>query len=490
MATDRPNVLLILSDQQRRDSLGCYGNRVCNTPNLDRLAASGIRFERNYVANPICMPNRLSLFTGQHIHSHGLWTNGLLLDERRTLAHEFAEAGYQTASFGKIHFTPCGGDEGNRESEEHWRRVDGEPDWHGPYWGFEHVELTIRHTQPVAHYGAWLCANGGNDAMLVRNKVSTHRDCVTRPLPASLHDSTFVGQRAARFITAERDTTRPFFVVASFPDPHHPFDPPAEVADRYPVGAPITPIGGPDDLATRPAHYRQHLDGAWHRKGRVKPAHPGGISETHARERTALTYAMVDLIDRSVGTILDAVETSGMAEDTIVVFTSDHGELLGDHGLWSKGPFFYEGLINTPLLIRGPGLPRGAASAALFSDVDLAPTLCELTGVPVPLSVQGLSQRTVLTGEAEHVRDSCLIEYRTGYGRWNDDAAAVVTADEKYVRYTTGEEEYTHLAADPHESTNRAGSKAAEPAAAALRARLLQMLVMNTTRVGRQVWHG
>ncbi|MBD3240517.1 MAG: sulfatase-like hydrolase/transferase [Chitinivibrionales bacterium] len=487
MRKARPNILVILTDQQRKDSLGCYGNTVCRTPNLDRLARNGTRFERNYVANPICMPNRLSLFTGQHIHNHGLWTNGLLLEPRRTVADHLADAGYQTASFGKIHFTPFGGDAGNRESGELWARLDDSDDWCGPYWGFEHVELTIGHTKPIAHYGKWFRENGGTDEMLTRNKVSAHGDCVTRPMPPELHDSAFVGQRTAEFLASERDENRPFFVVASFPDPHHPFDPPEDVASRYPVSNVLPPVGGPEDLETRPPHYRQHLDGAWHRGGIGAAKHQGGIDESHRCERSALTSAMVELIDRNVGVILSALETNGLAENTIVVFTSDHGELLGDHGLWAKGPFFYEGLVNTPLIVAGAGLPCGVVSDALFSDVDLVPTLHELAGVDLPCGVDGTSQASVLRGDSGSVRDSCLIEYRTGYGRREDDAAVLVTAEEKYVRYASGEEELTHLAADPRERINAAASATADTAR--LRARLLDELLRGETAAPEQISH-
>lgn len=489
MPDTRPNILVILTDQQRKDSLGCYGNRVCQTPNLDRLASSGMRFDRNYVANPICMPNRLSLFTGQHIHNHGLWTNGLLLQERKTIPGVFGEAGYQTASIGKIHFTPFGGEENNRECGPMWARGDGDTDWHGPYWGFEHVELTIGHTQPTAHYGEWFRANGGTDDMLARNKVSTHGDCVVRPMPPELHDSAFVARRAEAFIASERDQSRPFFLVASFPDPHHPFDPPADLAERYPVTAPATPVGTPEDLVTRPAHYRQHHEGRWHRKGVGTAGRPDGISDEHARERTALTHAMVDLIDQNVGVILEALERTGLAENTVVVFTSDHGELLGDHGLWAKGPFFYEGLVNTPLIVRAPGMAAGAVSQALFSDVDLAPTLCSLAGVETPVWVDGCSQKAVLAGEKERVRDACLIEYRTGYNHWDNDAAVAVTAEEKYVRYASGDEEFTDLTADPQERTNLAGASSSDPRLGAARERLVDLLVSHTTRVGEQVSH-
>ncbi|MDT8390217.1 MAG: sulfatase-like hydrolase/transferase [Lentisphaeria bacterium] len=449
------NILIILTDQQRKDSLGCYGNPVCRTPNLDRLAAGGVRFERNYVANPICMPNRLSLFTGKNIRNHGLWTNGLLIPEQPTVAGHFRDHGYQTASIGKIHFTPYGGEGGNLESEAFWRQPENrDASWTGPYWGFEHVELTLGHTQPLAHYGKWFYDHGGTDAMLKIHPVTERSDSGVRDLPEELHDSTFVAERAIDYIKNRRDPDQPFFLVASFPDPHHPFNPPAESAENYADADIVPPVGGPEDLASRPEHYQQHFRGEWHRSGLHEARHPKGISNELSDEKIRHTYAMVDLIDRQVGKIIAALDQQGLREDTIVVFTSDHGELLGDHGLWYKGPFFYEGLVNTPLIMSNPGSIEPAVSQTLFSDLDLAPTLCDLAGLdPMPF-MDGVSQVPHLRNPRTTVRDQCLIEYHTGYGEHDCSSKVLVTDQFKYVRYQTGEDELTDLWHDREERRN------------------------------------
>lgn len=449
------NILIILTDQQRKDSLGCYGNPVRSTPNLDRLAATGIRCERNYVANPICMPNRLSLFTGKSIRNHGLWTNGLLIPEHPTVAGHCRDNGYQTASIGKIHFTPYGGDGENMESEARWRQpTDDDMSWEGAYWGFEHVELTLGHTLPLAHYGQWFYRRGGTDAMRQSHPVSGAMQSGIRDMPEELHDSAFVAERAVDFIKHGREPDKPFFLVASFPDPHHPFNPPAGIAAEYAGREIVDPVGGPDDLATRPEHYRQHFAGQWHRSGIGPVRHPEGIPTEHTRELIRHTYAMVDLIDRNMGKIMEALEEEHLRDETIVVFTSDHGELLGDHGLWYKGPFFYEGLINTPLIISCPSTIESGVSEALFSALDLAPTLCELAGVPPMPFMDGISQVPHLRNPHVTVRSRCLIEYRTGYGESDCASMALVTADHKYVRYQTGDEELTDLAGDPEERRN------------------------------------
>jgi arylsulfatase len=488
--SDGPNILLICCDQLRADALGCYGNPVVRTPHLDRLADSGVRCTRSYVANPICMPNRVSLFTGQYPRNHGMWTNGLLLQhEPRTLADDLRDAGYQTASFGKLHFTPYGGEAGNRESAAWWKALGDDCDWTGPYWGFEQVELTIGHTLDCAHYGRWFRAHGGTPEMRRRHSVCGTPDSGVRDMPISLHDTAFVAERTAAFLREERDASRPFFCVASFPDPHHPFDPPREAAAWYPYDSMPPAIGGPDDLATRPAHYRQQFVGAWNRKGVGSPACPDGLPEAQRRERTAHTCAMVDLIDRGVGEIMQALDVSGQRENTLVIFTADHGELLGDHGLWYKGPFFYEGLLRVPLLVSWPGALAPGVSDALVSTVDLAPTVLDYLGRPIPAGVNGRSQRPHLENRGRTVRDHCLVEYRTGYGAADVASAALITRDAKYVRYQTGEEELTDLAADPEERRNVAADPAYQSQAQALRAALLDTLLATQMMEPAQISH-
>lgn len=489
-SAQRPNVLLVLTDQQRRDSLGCYGNPIGRTPNLDRLASRGVRFDRNYVANPICMPNRLSIFTGRNIRNHGLWTNGLLVGECRTLPGWFAEHGYRTASIGKIHFTPYGGRAGNLESAEYWKSAEANPDWYGPYWGFQHVELTIGHTAQLAHYGQWFRTYGGTAEMMKPHPVVAGGDSYRRRLPEELHDSAFVAERSIAFLRECRHADQPFFLVASFPDPHHPFDPPETVAAQYDPAAVPLPVGGREDLAARPPHYLQHFRGEWSRHGLVAPAHPDGYSEVATRERIAHTCAMVELIDRNVGRILEHLEQSGLADNTIVVFTSDHGELLGDHGLWYKGPFYYEGLLNTPLIVAGPGLLSGVVSDALFSDLDIAPTLCDLAAIPPLPGMDGVSQKTHLDDPRRRVRDHCLIEYRNGYGAADVSSKCIVADDMKYVRYQDGVEELTDLGEDPQEMFNLAASSAnAGGTVAQMRTRLLDAILATECKTPEQLSH-
>lgn len=451
------NILLILTDQQRKDSLGCYGNPVCQTPNLDRLAASGIRFNRNYVANPICMPSRVCIFTGKNIRNHGLWTNGLLVKEQDTIAGHFSKNGYNTATVGKLHFTPHGSPgENNMEYGENWGNGTYSTDWHGPYWGFNHVELLMGQCAPVAHYGEWFFKNGGTKEMLTKHPTKYDPKTSVMKMPLELHPCAFIAEKSIEFMKKSKDNGKPFFTVASFQDPHAPFNPPEEMAEKYSTKDVVMPKGDKEGLESRPKHYINHFKGEWDRSygGRKKPKHPDGISESVTRERIAKTYAMIDLVDQNVGKMLNFLEDQGLRDDTIVVFSSDHGELLGDYGLWSKGPFYYDCLMNTALLISCPALIKPGVSDTIFSDLDIAPTLCDMAGIEQMPFMDGISQLPHMLDNKKEVRDRCLIEYRNGYGEKDISSKALVKKDYKYIRYQTGEEELTHLSKDPEERDN------------------------------------
>ena len=273
------------------------------------------------------------------------------------------------------------------------------------------------------------------------------------PVPEELHSSAFVGERMCHYLSHIRDPKKPFFAVASFPDPHHPFISPKTALERW-RGKPLQePCGSPDDLNCRPERYRQMLNGEWSRSGLKKARYPGGISKELSQARLENTYAMVEMIDTQVGRILDTLHEQGLDKDTIIVFTSDHGELFGDYGLWTKGPFFFEGLISTPLLLSVPGRQAGTFDA-LFSAVDLAPTLCGLLSLPVPYYCDGLDLSGAVMAESQVHRDACLLEYRNGYESCDCNHKVLITQRYKYVHSQNGDRELTDLQEDPQEKRN------------------------------------
>ena len=531
----KKNLVLIMCDQLRKDFLGCYGNEYVNTPNIDSLAAHSTVFDHCYVNNPICMPSRMSIFTGLYPHNHNQWTNGNQLEHPlRTLADHLHDNGYHTGSIGKLHFqcTDCGKNAPHISMEDHrlWEEKGDNIDWYGPYWGFEHVEFTSGHaTKPLAHYGKWYHEHGGKDEWAVAKPVEGFDACPVTTMPENLHDSVFVGERAAAYISEHANDDQPFFLTASFPDPHHPFNPPLETALRYKDVPVKMPVNEDDDLHTRPRHYHYHQYGVWHRAGLLHPLpdmpeedkekcgkcadqiaqfmdekilqglgllthgdssgeeyKPSVLSAHERDQRIRNTYAMVDLIDKGVGKILDALKKSGALEDTVVIFTADHGELMGDHGLWLKGPFFYDGLVNVPLMMHTPE-DNASVTEALASSVDIYPTCCELLGVPTPRSCDGMSQAAALRGEK--VRTECLFEYRNGY--FENDVYTLGYVDEKYkfVQYQNGDVEMTDRINDPEENVNIVYNGANPELLAEYRNKLLNMMLNTASKFPEQYCH-
>lgn len=414
-AATRPNVLMIMTDQQRSDGFGAAGNSMIRTPNMDRLAAEGVRCTSFFVSNPFCTPSRASFLTGRYPHAHRAWDNGVTVPEDTvTLPGRFAEHGYHTALIGKGHLGTHQS-EGNPDSftalEQPWFA-----DWHGPYYGFQEAWLTSGHNQPAGHYGLWLrehhpgsLALFGPEAAL---KPGTGAPMSWKSaLPAEHHASTWIGDQTVSFL--ERNRGRPFFLQVSFPDPHMPFCPPAPYHDMYRLEDVPMPRRRPGELDDKPPHFDAF------RHGRVEGfgGRPGPdlsrMTDDQIREIVAHTYGMISLIDDNLGRIVASLETLGLLDDTLIVFSTDHGELLGDHWLVGKGPFHYDALIKIPLLWRLPGgRPAGRTVEGLMSNVDVAPTILDYAGLPPLPDTQGRSMLPLLQGEDEGLgRDRVLVEF-------------------------------------------------------------------------------
>jgi arylsulfatase A-like enzyme len=411
----RPNVIFICTDQQRFDSLGCLGHPSVRTPNLDRLAGEGVRFARHITPNQICSPSRGTMFTGLYPRSHGLYCNGIALDQSLpTLPGAFCDGGYRTHAVGKMHLQPelAPAEYNLPESMAFWDD-DRNRDWNGPYYGFQTVDLVIghgRHSVESGHYANWLRETDPSASDLYSFDRALEEpqegiDCWKLGMPSELHYNTYIADRSVDFLRRVED---PFFLFVSFPDPHHPFAAPRPYCDRHdPVGV-VMPTVVDGELDRMPPYYLQ-------------PQHPdaqGGmllsnnIGESALRMAIAQTYGLVEMIDDCVGRIMTQLHDSGLADDTIVLFTSDHGELLGDHGVVRKGPPPYRQLTEVPLLLAGPGAPRGEQITAMTSHIDLAPTLLEMAGLdPMQMNAEGVSLAPILSGAADSVRSALLAEY-------------------------------------------------------------------------------
>ena len=415
---NQPNVLIIHADQQRYDSLGCTGNPYARTPNLDRLASEGTLFTRHISSNTICMPSRASLFTGLYPPGHNVWTNGIPLNRREyahvdqqsigervcpeppTAADIFARAGYDTAAFGKLHLTPnlAPVEYGFPETWACWE--DGRfDDWHGPYYGFQHVEMTQGHgEQPchLGHYALWLQQAHpevyeavGRNAKEAERPVPQLNDLYPSVLPAELHNTTWLANRFSAYLDAGSGE-RPFFAFIGFPDPHHPFTPSYDVVREF---------EGVDVQAA--------LDADGEAAAATPLANAGtDVSTLTAEERRIVkryTYAMVCQIDQAVGRIIDGLKRAGVWENTIIVFTSDHGDFLCDHARLRKSINASDSLLHLPFVMRAPGAGLPSRVDTPMSNVDVLPTLAAMTGVPGPAWVHGVDMSRVVREGEDHV---------------------------------------------------------------------------------------
>ncbi len=486
MTSARPNILLITSDQQRADCVG-FENRHLRTPHLDQLARAGTRFSANITPNLVCQPSRASILTGLLPLTHGVWDNGVDLDPRvgeQGFAGTLARAGYRTAFLGKAHFAtkstfaPTGTPECNKSQARYG------PTWCGPYMGFQHAELSVLghmhrtrplESPPAGHYERWLVSRGANEEALALWAQATRpgsgaAQTWSSALPVAWHSSTWVANRAIRWITESRVTDGPFCAWVSFPDPHHAFDCPEPWSSMYdPRDMPL-PRHRTKDLERRPWWHKAVLEGKPQLadpamlKFRTEGSRVPDQTDQQLAEMTANYYGMISLIDHNVGRILVALDDLGLRDETLVVYTTDHGELLGNHGLYLKHPIPYEDLLRVTLIARGPGVAAGQVVAEPVSTLDLTPTFYECAGVAAPEGLQGRSLRRLLGGEPE-TRDVAYSEWhvhpsRCGVGL---QLRTVRTRTHKCAfELASGAGELYDLASDPAEMDNRYNDPACE----------------------------
>lgn len=434
----RPNVVLIITDQHRPDHTGFGGHPIASTPNLDSLAARGTVLDRAFAANPICMPNRATLMTGRMPSVHGTRFNGIALDpDSVTVPGLLHEAGYRTAMVGKAHFQNMGmgkdliemvtggapgRDAVDRRRPDGWDQLEDDARYReGPvalpeqYYGFEHVELAVGHADLMSgHYVQWLAEQGVSPADVQGRDASPSPFApwwqIWQPaLPEELYPTAWVGERAATYVADAGD--EPYFLQVSFPDPHHPFTPPGRYYDMFDPADMVLPDTFDDDHAGSPRHLQR-----W-RASRDKPppelaVQPFSPTEAVFREAAAKELGSIACIDDAIGRVLDAVAASDSAEDTVVVFTSDHGEMFGDHGLMLKSAMHYVPALRVPLVVADPRRPEshGRRSAATVSSTDIAATLMALGGVDAPAGVQGRDLTPVLDDPQVAVREAAVVE--------------------------------------------------------------------------------
>lgn len=424
-----PNVVFIVSDDLTAEALSCYGNVQSKTPNIDRLASQGMRFTRAYTQYPLCGPSRAALMSGMYPFAIGVMDNKLAdgftanLGARPSLAQHFKDSGYYTARVSKIYHMRIPGDiTAGVDGPDHAASWTERFNCPAPEWNSrgarEHLSNEQLNFDPEEHY-----AGGFGGAFYV---VKGDTDGVEQP-------DVQAATKAIELMNAHREG--PFFLAVGLVRPHVPLVAPAAYFDAYPAESMQLPPQIPDDELDMP------------KGARFKTSEKSGLDSPEKKQKVlSAYYASVAFMDAQVGRILRALDETGLRENTIVVFTSDHGYHLGEHELWQKMSL-HEESAKVPLVIAAPGKVPGE-SHSLVQLIDLYPTLTTLAGLPVPPHAQGKSVVPVLDDPAADVHDAvytCLKEDHL-----------VTTVDWSYALYQDGGEELYDLRKDPRQFFNLA----------------------------------
>ncbi|MBT3274963.1 MAG: sulfatase-like hydrolase/transferase [Spirochaetales bacterium] len=489
MTAGKRNVILIFTDELRADALGCFGNAVVQTPNIDRLSAEGVTYRDCMVTQATCTPSRASILTGVYpsaLKSRMVGCN--TPDDERFLPRVFRNTGYHTASIGKIHLVPqkdeCAVVESTRTGDEY------------DYYGFRHVDLVDGHGDRCHGnlYSPWVedTVPGYREKRAgkkqTRGGAGLHKRIRKWDYPAEVHSSNYIGARVTEFLKKSALKPEPFFLHVSFPDPHHPFTVPEPYASMYAVEDLPGPIPSVMESENCPELHKSifHGGGMPHDRVTGTPSdNYAAYSEDDWKEVKAIYYGMISLVDYNVGRILNALENTGQAGNTLVVFVSDHGDYLGDHGLLGKG-LHYDSSIRTPLIYRGPGVSKNLSINSIGSTIDITPTVLDWAGVEEPEALQGISQLAALNGEGSTHRSAALTENDDDLGSLK--MRTVTTAEWKMVRYAGSEEnELYNRIDDPDEMRNLWGDTAYAPVVSELNEILIEELMCSFDQANGRV---
>ncbi|MHA1985991.1 MAG: sulfatase family protein [Promethearchaeota archaeon] len=419
--SEKMNLLFIITDQQRADALSCAGNPILKTPHIDSIANEGVRFTNYYCSTPICMPNRASFFTGLYPSVHGTRSNGINLNPNLPLLSGIlSESGYHTCNVGKLHFNFYAKSNDRRVSsyEEIPKGLFGKlpsSSLPTPYYGFDEFYMANGHGDVnTGNYYEWLADKDlGKAEYLKRNITNINKLYYETIIPEELYPTTYIADRSIDFLERfsedkyEKDN---FFLHCSFPDPHHPVCPPGKYKDLYKPEDIELPSNFKDakNLINHPFLGNQLKD------KRFIHLLPQMVDEETAKIFTALTYGTIAMINDNVGRILKSLEKTGLSENTMIIFTSDHGDYCGDHGLVLKGPAHFRSVINMPLLWRIPGITKPGIANSLVSTVDLPITILNLLNVKkklIPENLQGYDITSILKDPKHKIRQQVLIEH-------------------------------------------------------------------------------
>jgi arylsulfatase len=429
MQTSKPHLLFIMDDQHRPDCLGSEGNRVIRTPNMDRLAREGMRFSRAYSCTPTCTPARAALLTGLAPWNHGvLGTGAVGRKYSYTMPQALGDAGYRTMSIGKLHYTPQRNLHGFQSALLDESGRIGSPDFRSDYRSWFWSEAP--NLDPDA------TGVGFND---YKGKAYV--------LPERLHPTTWIADCSVRFIESYQ-RAQPFFLKVSFERPHSPYDPPQRWMNHY-AGANIPK----PKIGKWAEHYAKRSwdrDDIWH----------GDVGAEQTRIAREAYYGSVSYVDEQIGRILAALEKRGWLEQTLIVFTSDHGDMTGDHYLWRKS-YAYDLSARIPMIVRWPkgmaSAQRGSVSEQPVELRDVFPTMLDAAGVSASRQLDGRSLLDLVRGRGSDWRKHIDLEHDVCYdpsNHWN----ALTDGKTKYIFHAReGAEQLFDLKSDPHELNDLSG---------------------------------
>lgn len=462
----RPNILLIYTDQQRWDAMKANGNADVQTPNLERLAREGVNFDHFFVQNPVCMPSRVSFLTGQYPSTLGITHMGVPVPEDFvTLPKLLHNSGYHSANIGKLHFLP----HANRDHN----------DVH-PSYGFDHLEISDEPGCYEDAYRAWVRREAPDQLDHISlglpplaeqwHRIMGIADGIAHPderfpkHPIAFRGAdnythtAWVANRAIQYMAERLREGRPFLCVAGIYSPHSPWVAPRRFLDIY----------NPDDLAL--PSFPPEVDA---KRG------DGHFGDRELRLARQGYYGMVSEVDHHVGRLLNALDQWGIADETIVVFTSDHGEWLGEHLRYGKGYPGHDCVSRVPLLMRVPGTTPGRRVSDLVEGVDVLPTLLDACGIPAPPHLQGQSLWPVLNGGDSPDKEVALME-ATGW-------KMIRSRDYRYVAHADGREFLYDLNATWGEYRDVASDPTYAPALTEHRALLIKRLIA-MERPKKRIW--
>jgi arylsulfatase A-like enzyme len=476
-AQERPNIVFIMTDQQRWDCVGANGNALIKTPNLDRIAASGANFTHAFVASPVCVPSRVSFFTGRYAHAHRNRVNYTPLDRDEILLQtRLKNMGYQTAAVGKLHLTPPTPMEARRT-------------------GFDFVELhdSVAFTARWSDYVKWRETNDPHKYIgyhAIATDIQPGKNPYRAALDTEFTETAWTGQRARYWLNRLAKDSEPFFLFVSFWKPHPPFD----VAQPYDSMYDQVEIPIPDTVtALDVEHLPLPLQVLAMRNGAPQ------IDPERLQWAYRSYYGTISHVDHEIGLILDALEASGESANTILVFSSDHGEQLYEHGINGKNCFF-EPSVRVPFMLSQPGRIFPAQHDVLVETIDLLPTLFELIGVAEPNEFQGRSLAPLISEMGREyephtavfsenvipevitngITDMPFEKGRGVGGIRHPDAKMIRTVRWKYCYYPDGYDELYDIQADPFERVNLVDRAELREVVLDMRTQLLNWLINST----------